>query len=100
MRRLPGTGGDTEAILTAVRPKQKSVDTHVETPVSYLTAGETYVLQRWTPEGWTTIREFQATDEPLRMDGLPSDGLYWMVKKESRRLERIFTIEEGRQRWW
>ena len=27
-------------------------------------------------------------------------GLYWLVAKESRRLERVFTIEDGRQRWW
>ena len=38
--------------------------------------------------------------EPLRFEQLPADALYWMVAKESRRLERIFTIENGRQRWW
>ena len=100
VRRLLGAGGPTDLLATAVRPRQKSVDTHVETPVSYLKAGTTYRLQRWTAEGWKLEREFEATTEPELFLDLPSDALYWMVAKDSRRLERIFTIEEGRQRWW
>ena len=35
-------------------------------------------------------------------DDLTEDGLYWLVVDdgETRRLERVFTIEGGRQRWW
>jgi hypothetical protein len=31
-----------------------------------------------------------------------TDGLYWLVPVDDspRRLERVFTIENGRQRWW
>jgi hypothetical protein len=72
----------------------------VETPVSYLEPGVTYVVQQWTPTGWKTLQEIEATQDPIRLATLPSDGLYWVVAKASRRLERVFTIHEGRQRWW
>ena len=39
-------------------------------------------------------------NEPLSFENLPGDGLYWLVAEESRRLERIFTLVEGRQRFW
>jgi hypothetical protein len=69
-----------------------------------LAAGEIYLLQRWRADGeqpgWTTIREFQATADPLAVEDLPGDGLYWLVARESRRLERIFVIRAGRQEWW
>ena len=100
IERLEGTGSSTGLVVTAVRPRQKSVDTHVETPISFLKAGEVYLVQVWTKKGWDVLGEFTADDEPLRLEDLASDGLYWVVKKESRRLERVFTIQAGAQRWW
>jgi hypothetical protein len=97
---LAGDGATTSAVLNAVSPPQKSPDTHVETPTMFLEEGATYVLQRWTPAGWETMKEVVAGKEPLALEGLAPDGLYWMVAKDSRRLERPFTIEAGRQRWW
>ena len=58
-----------------------------------------YVLKRWS-DGWVDVEEQTAAKEPVRFEGLAADGLYWMVEKESRRLERVFTIVNGRQRWW
>ena len=97
---LAGTGGPADVVAVSVAPKKVSPDTFVETPESYLEADTTYVLQRWTPQGWETVTETVAGTEPLRFEDLPSDGLYWMVAQASRRLERIFTIREGRQRFW
>jgi len=51
-------------------------------------------------KGWGGVKEVEAGEDPLRFEGLPEDGLYWMVVKKSRRLERIFTIRDGLQRWW
>jgi hypothetical protein len=31
---------------------------------------------------------------------LPDDAIYWLVEDGSERLERIFTIEAGRQVFW
>jgi hypothetical protein len=36
----------------------------------------------------------------LKFDGIPSEGLYWLVQRDSDQEERIFTYENNRQRWW
>ena len=71
-------------------------------------AGPTATIQNTPPlvtsnkarakHGLPSLRD--ADGAPLRFDALPADGLYWLVEKGSKRLERIFTIEEGMQRWW
>jgi hypothetical protein len=98
--RLPGDSPGTALVATAVAPQQQSADTRVVTPVSHLRPGATYVFHQWTTEGWKVLREVVATEDPLTFDDLPADGLFWLVEKESRRLERPFTIENGRQRFW
>jgi hypothetical protein len=98
--RLRGDGPGTALVATAVAPEQQSVDTQVVTPVSHLREGATYVFQQWTAQGWKALKEVVAPKEPLLFDDLPSDGLYWLVEKDSRKLERPFTIENGRQRFW
>lgn len=96
---LAGRGPGVALVATAVSPEQVSVDTKVVTPTSHLEKGVTYLLQRWTG-AWTVVQELTADGGAPGFLDLPSDGLYWLVAKESRRLERIFTIEGGRQRFW
>lgn len=100
IERLQGTGDKIAVLATAVAPKKKSPDTHVVTPKSYLKEGETYLLQRWDGYEWVTIKESVAGKDPIRFEGLRAGELYWLVAKESRRLERPWTIENGRQRFW
>jgi hypothetical protein len=97
---LGGTGGATELRATATSPRKVSPDTHAVTPTSYFEPGARYTLYRWGPGGWTALLTHTADDKPLAHRGLPQDGLYWLVKEGSRTLERIFTIQEGVQRWW
>lgn len=99
VRSLPGTGPGGEVLLTAVDAGFVSMDTQAVTPTTHLVRGTVYLLQRWDGE-WKTLEEFEADDRPRRVKDLPVDGLYWLVAKESRRLERIFTIKDGRQVWW
>jgi hypothetical protein len=61
--------------------------------------GKTCELFRWS-DGWQKVGEGAAGDGPLLFEGLPADGLYWLVERGSRKLERIFTIEDGKQKWW
>ena len=96
---LRGAGAPTSVVLTATMPEQISPDTGATTPVSHLKPGATYTLQRWDG-AWTTVLEFVAGAEAKRIDGLPADGLYWLTENDGRRLERPFTIEDGRQRMW
>jgi len=98
-RLLPGTGAKTKLIATATCPQKTSPDTNETTPVSHLEKGKTYELFRWDGS-WKKEGEGVAGEGPLEFDGLPEDGLYWLVEKGSRKLERIFTIEDERQRWW
>jgi hypothetical protein len=97
---LPGTGRPVDLLANAVSPPQTSPDTHETKPTMHLEAGVTYVLSRWTLHGWVEVGEAQAASEPLAFKDLPCDGLYWLCPRESRRLERPFTIEGGRQRFW
>ncbi|MFI5404036.1 MAG: hypothetical protein ACHQ1G_13940, partial [Planctomycetota bacterium] len=96
---LPGTGPVTSLAAKATGPRKTSPDTKEVTPASFLFMGKTYVLHRWEG-GWKAQGEGAAGEAPLRFDGLPGDGLYWLVEDGSRGLERIFTIDGGEQRWW
>ncbi|MFO0931821.1 MAG: hypothetical protein U1E39_03830 [Planctomycetota bacterium] len=95
---LAGTGPATTLTATATTPEQVSVDTKEVTPVSHLAAGKTYVLSRFA-SGWTEVKTFVAGDAPATVEGLPADGLYWLVEQGSKRLERPFVLDGGRQRF-
>ena len=99
-RALPGTGNATEVHLAAVKPEQQSVDTGEVTARSMLKLGETYTLSVWRGNDWHPLETFVADDAAHRVSGLPEDGLFWLTREGSRRLERIFTIERGLQRFW
>lgn len=96
---LSGRGSQTSVVLAAVKPRQKSVDTLVETPISHLREGARYQLKLWEGGAWKDVESFTATKEAPSLQGLPSDGLYWLVAEESRRLERPWRIQGHRQRF-
>jgi hypothetical protein len=97
---LRGTGRTLDLVATAVSPPQRSPDTHETKPTMHLEPGVTYVLSRWTLDGWVEVGSAEAKTDPLVFPEQPVDGLYWLRPRESRRLERPFTIEGGRQRFW
>ena len=99
VRSLAGRGGAVSVTLTATMPEQTSADTGATTPVSHLKPGASYTLSRWDGE-WKPVESFTASAVVRRADGLAADGLYWLVEDGSRRLERPFTVEGGRQRFW
>jgi hypothetical protein len=96
---LPGTGAGASVSLTAVDDGFVSMDTKLPTPTTHLASGTSYTLKRWDG-AWKDVAEFAADATVRTENGLPADGLYWLVAKDSRRLERIFTIDGGRQHWW
>jgi hypothetical protein len=97
---FPGTGPATALTAEAVSPEQVSADTFAKTPVQRLTVGVTYRLHVWTLDGWKQLAEVVAGAEPAVFQDVPSDGLFWLAPVESRRLERPFTLRDGRQRFW
>ncbi len=100
-----GGGDKTDVLVTMVKPKRRNVDTSEMEPTSFLEEGTTYVLKQWAGayrgvDEWKDLQEFTAGKEPVTLKDLDADGLYWLVPKESRRLERPFTIKKGRQLFW
>lgn len=101
VRVLSGTGAVAELVATATTPEQKSPDTHETTPTSFLEKGRAYDLFAWRDGAWVRVGGTDAASaDALRVAGLATDGLYWLVAKDSRKLERVFTLEGGRQRFW
>lgn len=80
----------------------KKVTKHAtdEIEIAYLKDGKTYELFYWNDE-WIKIDSKIAVDKkPLEFDDVPSNALLWLVEKDSRKDERIFTIDDGEVKWW
>lgn len=99
MRPLPGNGPPMKLAATATSPQKTSPDTKQVTPVSFLATGKMYELHRWDG-GWKRMGVGAAGEGALLFEGLPADSLYWLTEPGSKKLERIFTIEGGKQLWW
>ena len=80
-------------------PETPDADTGVARPRVVVQAGTQYELFVWHG-GWESLGTVVSGEERVLIHGVPRGGLYWMVAEGSRRLERIFTIEAGRQVWW
>jgi hypothetical protein len=75
-------------------------DTRAMLPNERIDASSGYELFRWSDNGWMSVRRHEPGALECVFEGLPSDALYWLVEDGSTRLERIFTIEDGRQVFW
>ncbi len=85
--------------ITAIAPTIPDADTQIDRPMIVVKPDETYELFVWN-DGWSSLSDQIAGNDLVSIGGVPAGGLYWMVKKGSRKLERIFTIDAGRQVWW
>ncbi len=100
VRTLVTDGGSQVTLVSTITiPKIADADTRTDKPKVVVEQGKTYELSVWK-DGWETLSEQTAGAEPLVFESLPSGGLFWLVEEDSRRLERIFTIEDGKQVWW
>ncbi len=62
--------------------------------------GKSYTLYYWDDK-WIKVGEQTAGNGPLLFSKVPSNAIYWLVEENSRKEERIFTIDEnGKQLWW
>ena len=85
--------------LTVTKPEMPDADTQVSKPMIVVKPGKTYELFVWKKE-WQSLGKKGAGNEPVTFDSVPAGRLYWLVEEDSRRLERIFTVENGKQVWW
>ena len=100
IRLLDDEGDNALTIeLTVTKPETPDADTQVARPMIVVEPGKTYELFIWN-DGWESLGTQVAGDEPVSFASVPAGKLYWLVEEDSRRLERIFTIESGQQVWW
>ena len=65
-----------------------------------LNTGKEYILYFWNNK-WVEAGRKTASNGPLVFSNVPSNAIYWLVEKDSREEERIFTVsEDGKQVWW
>jgi len=67
--------------------------------IIFLDKDAEYELFYWNDE-WISLGEKTCEGKPLLFEDIPSKCLYWLVMKDSRKEERIFTYENGNQVWW
>ncbi len=59
-----------------------------------------YILQYWNKK-WIAIDTIMSQEkQPLTFLNVPSDALYWLIEKDSRKEERIFTYDADGIHWW
>ncbi len=92
--------GETTQNLKLISVTKKIIKQATENKeIIFLDKDAEYELFYWNDE-WISLGEKTCTDEPLIFEEVPSNCLYWLVKKDSRKEERIFTYENGKQIWW
>ncbi len=79
--------------------KKKIANATEEKQIVHLKEGIEYELFYWEDE-WQSIGKQTVTSEPLIFVDVSADRLYWLVESKSRKEERIFTYEDGKQIWW
>ncbi len=87
-------------VATTTKPDIKDPDTGVIKARTMVKAGAAFELFMWKDGGWKSRGRIEVTDGAHSFDGLCGDGLYWLVEDGSKKLERIFTIEQGKQVFW
>ncbi len=87
-----------ETTLNWVKPPIVHGDGAVQPP-GPIKAGKRYLLYRWD-DGWVEEAGVTAQGERLGFPGLRSGVLYWLIEDGRGDEERIFTLEDGRPRYW
>lgn len=91
---------NTTQIEISVTTKRSSGLTTDDIAQAKLESQKKYELFYWDYE-WKRIANKPADNGVLKFDDVPENALLWMVKENSRKEERIFTIgSEGEQIWW
>ncbi|SYZ73175.1 Transglutaminase domain-containing protein [Candidatus Zixiibacteriota bacterium] len=61
--------------------------------------GQEYELFYWNGE-WLSLGKVTSDDRGVSFANVPSGALYWLRKTDSSKEERVFTMENGEQKWW
>lgn len=85
--------------ITTLKPATDDDDTEIEIPQIVVEPDKQYEMFYWSGQ-WESLGSRTATTEPVAFDNLPENRLYWMAENGSKKLERIFTVKDGKQLGW
>ena len=101
MHALAGTGAAHASLeATTTKPDITDPDTGVIKARTVVKPDAAFELFVWRDGAWKPVGRIERGEQAHVFDGLAVDGLYWLVEDGSERLERIFTIEAGKQVFW
>jgi len=95
-----GDAASITLVATTTKPDIQDPDTGVIKVRTVVKPDAAFELFVWRDGGWKTTGRIEKGQEAHVFEGLRADGLYWLVEDGSERLERIFTIDGGRQVFW
>ncbi len=90
--------GGPESLAITVGP-QPPRGTGSAPPSVVVKPGARYELFLWD-DAWRSLGMRSVNDEPVTFEAVEQDRLYWLVAEGSQRLERIFTMANGRRVGW
>ncbi|MBP6875632.1 MAG: transglutaminase domain-containing protein [Candidatus Eisenbacteria bacterium] len=88
-----------QAMALTSTTRRSQVESTEAVSGSALEPGHAYELFYWDGR-WVLAGAATAASDPLLFEDVPADALYWLVEKGSRKEERIFSYEGGKQVWW
>ena len=62
--------------------------------------GSEYDLFYWNDKWVKLDSKIAENYKPLHFENVPTHALFWLVKKDSKKEERIFTIVDDELKWW
>jgi hypothetical protein len=88
----------TIKLISTTKKITKKATDNIKT--AFFKKGVNYELFYWS-NGWKSLGSKKANGRPLVFNRVPSNALYWLVAENSKKEERIFTIDNnGKQIWW
>jgi len=91
---------ETEAVLLhAAAPVTPDADTGRDRPAIPLELGASYELFSWN-DGWQSCGKITLEADAGYSCVVPKGALLWLVREDSRGLERVFSVRGGRPIWW
>jgi transglutaminase superfamily protein len=88
-----------EILLHAAGPVTPDADTGRDRPAISIESGATYELFSWN-DGWQSCGKTSLEEGSSLACVVPRGALLWLVREDSRRLERVFTARAGEPVWW
>jgi hypothetical protein len=91
---------DASLEATTTRPDITDPDTGRLRARTQVKEGAAYELFVWRNGGWQSLGRLERGERDRTFAELPADGLFWLVEDGSEHLERIFTVDGGKQVFW